>query len=83
MVEPFERTLFSLKIAEISPIIQTAYGFHIVQVQEIEPAKTKTFDTVIADIKQKVVQREIEAFKAKLVKEHPAKVHAEVLRSLQ
>jgi len=81
MVEPFESVLFGLKVGEISPIVQTSFGFHIVQLQEIEPASPRPFDAVRDDVRQRVIEQELRAFKADVARRYPAKVHEQILNS--
>ena len=57
MVKAFEDAAFSQKVNEIGPVIETRFGFHIIQVTEIIEAKTKTLeesrDTIINALNQK------------------------------
>ena len=61
MVKPFEDAAFSQKVNEIGPVIETRFGFHIIQVTEIIEAKTKTLkesrDSIIKAINQKQKQQ--------------------------
>jgi peptidyl-prolyl cis-trans isomerase D len=76
MVPNFEATAFSLKKGEISNVIKTEYGFHIVQVTDREDARVKPFEEVKAELateskKQLVfdrMQSSIEQARAALVK---------------
>jgi len=45
-VPNFEKTAFSLKPGQMSGIIETEYGFHIIQVEDKQTAHTQTFDEV-------------------------------------
>ena len=44
MVKPFEDAAFGQKIDEIGPVVETRFGYHIIQVLEKTPASTPTFD---------------------------------------
>jgi len=44
MVKPFEDAVFALKKNQIGPVVQTEYGFHVVQVLGVRPAKAIAFD---------------------------------------
>lgn len=63
MPDPLDKTLFSLPVGKISPLLKSAYGYHVVKVTEIQPARTRSFaeckDEIIADIR---AQKEEAAF---------------------
>jgi peptidyl-prolyl cis-trans isomerase D len=45
-VPPFEKFAFAAKPKDISDLVTTEYGYHIIQVLEKEPARVKPFDEV-------------------------------------
>jgi peptidyl-prolyl cis-trans isomerase D len=46
MTPEFEKAAFALKKDELSGIVRSAFGFHIIEVTDIEPQQTKPFDEV-------------------------------------
>ena len=53
-VGPFGEALFSMNVGELRGPVKTEYGYHIIRLDEIQPAKTKPFDTVRAEIEAEV-----------------------------
>jgi len=49
-VKNFENASFTQKLGDISPLITTEYGFHIIQVQEKEQARLRPFEEVKAQL---------------------------------
>jgi len=50
MVKPFEETAFALKPGEVSGVVETQFGYHIIKTQEKKIATTLSYD----DIKEKL-----------------------------
>jgi len=46
LVPEFEQTAFSLKVGEVSRVVQTPYGFHILKVDDIQEAKVEPLEKV-------------------------------------
>ena len=66
MTPPFEDAVFKLKLNEISDVVESDFGFHIIEVTAIKPASFRTLEQVkpeiIADIKkQKAAKQYSEA----------------------
>lgn len=58
MVKPFEEVAFRLKEGEISDIVETDFGFHIIRLTEIKPAQVKPLAEARADIERELKNAE-------------------------
>jgi peptidyl-prolyl cis-trans isomerase C len=53
MVKPFEEAAFAMKTNEVSGIVETRFGYHIIKVYDKKPEQTLTY----ADVKDKLNER--------------------------
>lgn len=57
MVKPFEDAVYALKPGEISGLVQSDFGFHIIKLLEVKAAKAQSFEQVKNGIAQKLRQQ--------------------------
>ena len=60
MVKEFEATAFSLKTNQISDLVLTQFGYHIIKLSEKIPAEKLAFAKVSEDIKKGLTQQEFQ-----------------------
>lgn len=78
MIKEFSDVAFSMKTGEISDLVRTPFGFHIIKVEDVKPEKVLTLDEVKEQIKQKLLED-----KAKETAYSKAREFADAALSLQ
>ncbi|MDD5599131.1 MAG: peptidylprolyl isomerase [Victivallaceae bacterium] len=77
MVPEFEKAVVNLKDGEISAIVETKFGYHIIRRDPLQKEKVKTFDEVKDKIKMSLEQKEkqeaLQAFINKITDEAKGK----------
>jgi peptidyl-prolyl cis-trans isomerase C len=66
MVKPFEDVAFSIKPGEISEVVETQFGYHIIEVIDQQPASVVSYETaqpqIVERLKQEKSRREIQQY---------------------
>jgi peptidyl-prolyl cis-trans isomerase C len=84
MVPEFEAAAFALKTNEVSDVVTTQFGYHVIKLSERMPAAKVDFEKSSSHIKdyltQQKLQKEIPAYMAKLRKEANVEILDERLK---
>lgn len=57
MVKPFEDAVFAMKPGEIANVVESDFGFHVIQLEAVRGGQKKPFDAVRASIDDEVRQQ--------------------------
>ena len=60
MVPPFEEAAFALKPGEVSDIVETRFGIHLIKVVDKKPASTRSYEEVKDNLKQYMKQQKVQ-----------------------
>ncbi|NQS89632.1 peptidylprolyl isomerase [Patescibacteria group bacterium] len=61
MTPSFSKAVFSLEeIGEVSPMVKTSFGYHLIKLIGIQPSYTVSFEEVKEEINNKVIEQESE-----------------------
>jgi peptidyl-prolyl cis-trans isomerase D len=69
MVGPFSEAAFAMKKGEISDLVRTDFGLHIIKVEDKKPAQTKAFEDVKDEIRHKMIVEKSEEMAADMAEQ--------------
>ena len=58
MVPPFEEVAFSLEPGQLSEVVKTDFGFHVIRVEERKAAEERSFDDAAREIAEELVRND-------------------------
>lgn len=58
MVESFDNAVFQMQPGEISAVVETVFGYHLIKLEEVRTATTRSFEQVQAELADQVKRQE-------------------------
>ena len=61
MVKPFEDAAFSMQVNQVSSLVETRFGYHLIKIYDKKPEQTLAYDEVKDRIAQRLKQEKVQA----------------------
>jgi peptidyl-prolyl cis-trans isomerase D len=77
MVPSFDEVVFSMKAGDISEVVETPFGYHVIKLEEIRPATGRSFEQVKDNLAKSVRQEKARGLTFK----RASKTYEEIMRA--
>jgi peptidyl-prolyl cis-trans isomerase C len=67
MVKPFEETAFTMKPGQVSEMVETRFGYHLIMVTDRTPESTLSYEEIKDRLEQYLKQQKVQEATAKYV----------------